>query len=61
MTREEAIRDAIVRGAAAAAEAKLRYPGALGEVMAVSIRAQTHAIVSELQARAQSPKMEVTP
>ena len=61
MTREEAILEAIARGASAVADAKLRYPGALGDVLATSIRAQTQATVRELMARAPSPKMEVTP
>lgn len=50
MTRDEAIRASIARGASAVADAKLRYPGALGDLMAVSIRAQTHAHIESLRA-----------
>lgn len=61
MTRDEAIRAAIVRGASAVADAKIRYPGALGELMAVSIRAQTQAYIDALRAYTyEAPREEVT-
>lgn len=50
MTRDEAIRSTIARGAAAVADVKLRYPGALGDLMAVSVRAQTQAHIDSLRA-----------